>query len=84
MDNSRPTIEAIRESIGTELRVERARVRMSRAQLSEASGVSPVVIYRLENAARDASVIQLIPLTTALGIGMVQFMTRVMATLDTE
>lgn len=59
-----------------QLRAERAAARMSQADLAKKSGVSPATIKRLELNDREMNTDQLDRLCRALGVTIVEFVTR--------
>jgi len=67
---------ALSASFAEQLRAERAAKRLSRADLAKASGVSAKAIQRLEENEREMDTDQLDRLCAALGVSVLDFVTR--------
>ena len=65
-----PTVGAVIEQIGPRLRRARDKRDVSLAALARATGVSTSTLSRLESGQRKPSLELLLPITTALGIGL--------------
>lgn len=65
-----PTVDAVIEQIAPRLRRARERKGVSLADLARATGVSTSTLSRLESAQRKPSLELLLPITSALGVGL--------------
>lgn len=69
-------IDNLNQMIGDEIRVSRARKRMSRESLAQAAGVSSKTIQRIENGERPADVSQMALICGALEESIVELVGR--------
>ncbi len=65
--SERMDIDVLNQMIGDEVRIGRARKRLSRAALADLSGLSAKTIQRIENGERPADVSQMAAICAALG-----------------
>lgn len=66
----------IKHAVGDELRASRARRRLSRAQLSNKSGLAVSTIQRFENGERSPDILQLQTLSDALEISPLEIVRK--------
>jgi len=75
-------IDNLNAMIGDEIRVARARRKLSRAALAEASGLSPKTVQRIENGERPADVSQMAAICGALNESIVALVERAVTRAD--
>lgn len=75
-------INLLNDMIGDEVRVARARRKMSRAALSDQTGLSAKTIQRIENGERPADVSQMAAICEALEESITDLMGRAVARVE--
>ncbi|MBM4685634.1 helix-turn-helix domain-containing protein [Rhodococcus hoagii] len=75
-------INLLNEMIGDEVRVARARRKVSRAGLSDLTGLSAKTIQRIENGERPADISQMAAICEALEESITELMSRAVARVE--
>jgi transcriptional regulator with XRE-family HTH domain len=79
--NISDTVDAANDAVARHLRAERARARLSQAELAAAAGLAVNTIRRLEDGTRELKLSQLFAITQVLGVSPGAFLDAAQAAM---